>query len=161
MRVNKYMGVRVKLADIADALDVQNNDIVHYLDRQTGEIEMVTSEELTAAERGAAIEEYPEWQRAQIKLAAAIFEDETGRYVELPTQFDLDEYAIMEKFSRSHPDPEISDELCYAIRGRGAFQRFKTKMHQYNIAEAWHKHRDNAIEEIARAWCEENEISCI
>lgn len=106
------MSMPVKLTEIVGALNIQNDDVAHYLDRQTGEIEMVTSEELRAVERGAAIEEFPEWQQGQIKLAEAILDDAAGQYIKLPTQFDVHEYKIMENFSRSYPDEQISDELC-------------------------------------------------
>ncbi len=99
------------------------------------------------------------WQQELIKVAQAIVEDEAGQYLELPTQFEINEYAIMEKFSLSYPDSRLSDELYYAIKGRGAFRRFKDKVHQYGIAEDWYKYRDGIFEEIARAWCEENKIS--
>ncbi len=47
----------VKLIDIIDALNAQNDDILHYLDRKTGEIVMITREELGAVEDRATAEE--------------------------------------------------------------------------------------------------------
>jgi len=152
------MSVAVKLSEIVDALNVQNDEILHYLDRKSGEIVMVSREELGAVEDGASAEEYPDWQQKIIKVAQAIVDDEVGQYVELPTQFEVNEYAIMEKFCLTLSDPRISDELYYEIKGRGAFRRFKDKIHQYGLAEEWYKYRDAEFEEIARSWCKENKI---
>ena len=62
----------------------------------------------------------------------------------------------MERFCASVEDADIRDELCDAIRGRGAFRRFKDRVHAYGIAEAWYRYRDEALREIAVAWCEEH-----
>ena len=144
--VTRAMSVPVKLKDIVDALDIQNDEILHYLDKNTGEIVMITREELGAVEEGATAEEYLDWQQEMFKVAQAIVEDEAGQYLELPTQFDVNEYAIMEKFCLSLSDAEISNEMYYAIKGSGAFRRFKDKIHQYGIAEDWYKYRDGVTE---------------
>lgn len=79
-------------------------------------------------------------------------------YLPLPTKFDIHEYSIMERFCRSREDDEMRDDLCDAIRGRGAFRRFKDSIHEHGIADDWYKYRDEALREIAIEWCEENGI---
>jgi hypothetical protein len=64
----------------------------------------------------------------------------------------------MERFCYSVEDEAIRDDLCHAIRGRGAFRYFKEKIHDYGIAENWYRYRDEALREIAIAWCAENGI---
>ena len=72
----------------------------------------------------------------------------------MPDQFELHEYQIMEQFCFSVEDVDIRDELCGAIRGRGAYRRFKDRVQVYGMAEAWYRYRDAALREIAIAWCE-------
>ena len=48
------------------------------------------------------------------------------------------------------------EEQPLEIRGRGAFRRFKDRMQAYGIAEAWYRYRDEALRELAIAWCEEH-----
>ena len=79
---------------------------------------------------------------------------ETEHYFPLPDQFELHEYQIMEQFCFSVEDVDIRDELCGAIRGRGAYRRFKDRVQVYGMAEAWYRYRDAALREIAVAWCE-------
>ena len=71
---------------------------------------------------------------------------------------DIHEYRIMERFCSSIEDDDMRDDLCQAIRGRGAFRYFKDRIHAYGIAEEWYRYRDEALREIAVAWCEEHGI---
>ncbi|WP_276662556.1 UPF0158 family protein [Syntrophomonas wolfei] len=53
------------------------------------------------------------------------------------------------------------NELLYAIRGRGAFRRFKDKVQRLGIQQQWDKFREEAFKEIAIDWCEYNNIPYI
>ena len=65
----------------------------------------------------------------------------------------------MERFCLSIEDDDMCDDLCNAIRGRGAFRRFKDGIHEYGIADDWYKYRDDTVREIAIDWCEAHGIS--
>ena len=65
---------------------------------------------------------------------------------------------IMERFCLSVDDEDMRDDLCDAIRGRGAFRRFKDRMQLYGLADDWYRYQDEALREIAIAWCEEHGI---
>ena len=91
-----------------------------------------------------------------IRIAGEIIE--TDHYLPLPDRFEINEYRIMERFCDSVNDDDIRDDLCNAIRGRGAFRRFKDRVHAYGMAEVWYRYRDAALREIALAWCEEHRI---
>ena len=79
-------------------------------------------------------------------------------YIPLPDQFDIHEYAIMKRFCLDLEDREKGMELYYAIKGRGAFRRFKDKIHELGLADEWYKCRDEAITEVAKSWCIENNL---
>jgi Uncharacterised protein family (UPF0158) len=64
----------------------------------------------------------------------------------------------MERFGLSVDDDDMCNDLCNAIRGRGAFRRFKDRVQAYGIEEAWYQYRDDALREIVIAWCEEHGI---
>ena len=151
------MALRVKLDDIITGLECQSDESHSYMDKRTDKVILISDEELCAAENDEPIEDFPDWQQDQIKIAKEILA-ETGDYIELPSQFDIHEYSIMERFCLSIDDPEISDTLYSLIKGSGAFQRFKNAIHKFDIVEDWHKYRDNALREIAIEWCGENGI---
>jgi hypothetical protein len=147
------MAIRVKLNDIIEGLDFQSDEGHSFLDKKTGEVVSISDEEMQAAEDDEPIEDFPDWQQDLVRIAKEIV-DETGDYIDLPTKFDIDEYSIMEKFCLSLDDSEMSDDLYSAIKGSGAFRRFKDAIHEYDIADDWYKYRDNALKEIAIEWCQ-------
>src|SRR2546429_8607501 len=144
------MKVQVKLKDIIEGMDFQSDEQSSFLNLTTGEVVAITDEELRAAEHGAPLEDFPAWQHDAIRIAGEIIE--TEHYLPLPDRFEINEYHIMERFCLSVDDDDLRDDLCDAIRGRGAFRRFKDRVHAYGMAEEWYRYRDNALREMA--WCE-------
>jgi hypothetical protein len=151
------MAVQVKLKDIIEGLEFLTDEGSSYLNTTTGEVVYVTTEELRAAEEDAPLEDFPAWQHEAIRIAGEILE--TDHYLLLPDRFEMNEYRIMERFCLSVDDEDIRDDLCNAIRGRGAFRYFKDRIHAYGIAEELYRYRDAALQEIAVAWCEAHGIS--
>jgi len=150
------MTVQVKLQDILEGMDFQSDEQSAFLNLTTGEVVSITDEELRAAENDEPLEDFPEWQHAAIRIAGEIVA--TDHYLPLPDRFEINAYRMMERFCLSVDDDDLRDELCDAIRGRGAFRRFKDKVQAYGIAEAWYRYRDAALREIAKAWCEAHGI---
>ncbi len=60
----------------------------------------------------------------------------------LPTKFDIDEYSMLEEFIETVEDPRIYNQLQIAIRGKGAFRRFKDTCINFNIEKSWYSFRD-------------------
>ena len=99
----------------------------------------------------------PEWEKEIIPIIKDISKNPED-YIQLPEQFDINEYSIMEKFCLSLNDEELRDIMYSSIKGSGAFQRFKNNIHHHGIADDWYKYKDEAIREIAIEWCKENNI---
>ena len=150
------MTVQVKLQDIIDGMDFQSDEQSSFLNLTNGEVVSITDEELRAAENDEPLEDFPEWQHAAIRIAGEIVA--TDHYLPLPDRFEINAYRMMERFCLSVDDDDLRDDLCDAIRGRGAFRRFKDRVQAYGIAEAWYRYRDAALREIAVAWCETHGI---
>ena len=148
----------VDLSDVIAAADHANDEMTFFYDRATGEIVMVMAEDFSTVEDGRDPDEFPDWQREQIELAGKILSDDSGRFLELPTQFEVDEYRLMEDFARSHPDTNVSTQLTSVIRGRGAFRRFKETIHRLGVANEWYERQSKHLARIAREWCEDHKI---
>jgi len=149
--------MRVKLNEVVEALESATEAHGYYLDKRTGEIVLLTSEDLQAAAADDLISEYPDWQRQSILRAREVLHD-SEQFIELPNQFDVHEYKIMEAFCRAFDDREIGDELRRLIKGGRAFRRFKNAIHEMGIDQAWYEFKRSALEKIAIEWLEENEI---
>jgi len=146
----------VDLDEIIHGMESQSYEMRSFLNMKTGEIVLITDEEFSAAEDDEPLERFPDWQRESIMIAREVLEEDY--YISLPSQFDIHEYSIMERFCLSIDDDDLQDIMCSSIKGSGAFRRFKDNIHRYHIAEDWYKYRDEAIKRIAIEWCEDNGI---
>ena len=153
------MSGSVLLSKIVEALDIQSDENSSYLDKNTMEVVILTHDDFRAAEDGESLDRYAQWERENIQMAKKILNDDHNTYVALPTKFDVNEYRIMERFCFSVEDEEISDTLCNAIRGRGAFRVFKDCIYRFGIADNWYKYRNEALKRMAIDWCETNDIA--
>ena len=151
------MAIRVKLDDIIEGLEFQSDESSWFLNKKTGEVVLINDYEMQAAEDDELIEDMPDWEQDQVRIAREILA-ETGQYISLPSKFDIDDYSIMERFCMSLDNQKIGDALYDLIGGSGAFRRFKDAIYRYGIEDEWHTYHNNAIKEIATEWCRENNI---
>lgn len=151
------MPLPVKLNDVIAALEAAGDEHTHYLDKDNGEIVMITNEEMEAAEDDEPISDYPDWQRESILKAREVFSSDE-RFVALPDQFEIHEYKIMEDFCSKYEDPRVGEELHRLIKGSGAFRRFKDAIYSKGIEQAWYQFRRLEFEKIAIDWLEEEGI---
>jgi hypothetical protein len=155
------MNKPVKLSDIIEGMEFASEETQCYLDRTTGNVVMVTSDALEALEDGEDEEEWsdlPEWQQEEYATARLIAEDGGKRFVALPDEWRIDEYDMMERYCRRVENDAAADELWRAIKGSGAFRRFKDTVHRLGLAEQWYRFKDEQYAELARTWCEENGV---
>ncbi len=63
----------------------------------------------------------------------------------------------MEDFAESRSG-SVRDELLRALRGAGAFRRFKDEIERLQARDEWFSYRRLAFTGIARDWLEANEL---
>jgi hypothetical protein len=141
---------KVDLAEILEALAFHSDESTALIDRLTGDV-VFTSDEYESL---IGDDDIPHWMREPIEKAKLV-RDNPDRFVELPTQYEIDEYSIMKSFCESRENPEHVELLSSAIRGRGAFRRFKDSVHSIGMADEWHRYREEALLDIAFDWCRE------
>jgi len=149
------MTVVVSLRDLVDELQTLSDECRAYLNKTTGEVISITNDDFAIVEENDG-----DWSEYD-KLEKEFFEKvekvlSSDDYLELPSQYDIHEYEIMERFCLSIPDEKISDVFLDMIRGSGAFRRFKDLIYRYNIEKDWFKFKDEAYKEIAISWLEHN-----
>ena len=85
------------LDDLIDALEMQSDSLFSFLDRETGEVFLISEESLSLTEaEPERIGMLPDWQKQEAELAVRI--QTTDRYLELPNRFDVNEWNIMNEF---------------------------------------------------------------
>jgi Uncharacterised protein family (UPF0158) len=152
------MPITVRLNDIVEALAMQFDESSSFLDLDTGHVETVSHDLLGEAEESGADDEpdLPAWQEQEWEIARRIVC--TDRFRELPTKFEVHEWAIMQDFSYSVESDTTREELLHAIHGAGAFRNFKDTVRRHRIESTWLAFRAEALRRIALNWCEENAL---
>ncbi len=154
------MATEVKLDVIIEALEMADDSISSYLDVETGEVHSITEEEFDFAEDPkTAVEELPDWQLEAVQLARSIQQQEGKRYLALPSKFDVHEWAIMDRFSKTLRDAQIRNDFHGSIRGAGVFRLFKHLLTEYNLWDAWNLFKQAELQQMAIQWCKENSIT--
>ncbi len=148
--------LKVKIKKIVDELEMTFDEHSSYFNISDGEVYTVSDEVMSAAEEGDPLEDFPDWQQENIKTAQSIISEDN--YIELPSKFDVHEYAIMEEFCYTIKDSKISDALQIALQGKGAFRRFEDACHRFNFIEQWYSYKSEALKEIAISWCNDNNL---
>jgi hypothetical protein len=152
----KEVKIKFKIVKIADELQMQFDESSAYLNTVDGEVYIISDQELSAAEECDPIDDFPDWQQQNIRIAQEIIS--ADNYIKLPSKYDVHEYAIMEEFCNSAVDSKISDAMQIAIQGKGAFGRFKDACHRFGIIDQWYSFKTEALKEIAIAWCKDNNL---
>ncbi len=150
------MAKQVTLAELIDALDMQNDQISAYLDRDTGTVGMI-GEDIVSLSRQNESDQWADWERELIEVLRRI-EEGSQRYVQLPTQRDVHEWDIMRRFCETVEDARSRDYLERALDGRGAYRRFKDALDRDGLLQRWFDFKRNALRELAVEWCEDNDV---
>jgi hypothetical protein len=142
---------KVNLSDIIDGVECQSDENFSYIDKRTNTVCLISQEAISVAEDGE--DDYPEWMDEMVQLAKSYLEDDTN-FIALPSQYDVDEYSMMENFTFSLNDERHKENLSIALQGKGAFRRFKDTVIYLGIADNWYQYRDKQYKEFVLEWCE-------
>ena len=134
----------VKLKQIAEAIEDCNDESQAFVNAKTGELEWILEYAMGQSEIDEIIEKIEEGEDA----------DDWHR---LPTSFEVNAYGMMEDFAESVEDRKGA-VLASALRGRGAFRRFKDAVYELNLEDSWFKYKDLCYLKAAARWCEDHEI---
>jgi hypothetical protein len=154
MSGTKSAGVgKIDIKEAVQCVQMGSGEIFElFYDRQTGNIlEVPTEEGLAYIDEKIPPEEQALWDQ--------VAEDEHGkRFIKLPTEFEINEWDIMRRFADSLNDAKQASLLSDAMRGGGAFGRFKNSVTRLGLEQLWETYRDNAVKEIMLDWCDEHGI---
>jgi len=142
----------VSLNAIVEAFETQDSESVSYINVKNGDVEIVFEDFLTTSDEVDA--EMPEWQKEEINRSHDIVSGTD--WIELPSQFEINEYQIMRAFADNRNDSNEGQKLHAALSGSKAFRRFKDTAFNIGVIDAWYKYKEEALADIARVWCKDN-----
>ncbi|PWN05445.1 UPF0158 family protein [Rhodohalobacter mucosus] len=144
------MALPVYIFDVVDEIDQQSELVTGFINRKTGELTILTTDDYYALkhlDEGGALDELPAWQQEIIPKLQEV--SESDDFIQLPSPYEIDEYRIMQRFIWSLEDDKIRQELENLIQGSGAFRRFRDAIDRYDVRNDWWNYKKNAIKRIA------------
>ncbi len=159
------MHLKVNLLDLENGFESPDDWHVCF-DRETGEVHTIDDDAMRNAEEqdldDTALFSPPDWMAEQLALAREVLHDaESRRFIQLPTKWDFHEYRHMEAFIESLPDSDTRYRLRRAIKGRGAFRRFKDAAIRLEVIDEWYAFRQEAIRALLCRWAEEHDLEIV
>lgn len=151
--------LKIGIEDIALAMETSNEfeGSIWYLDTDTGEVIHIDSSvmEDIEDEDDEAIDDYPEWMKEMAEVANVVLADNRGRFKEIPKIASYESYEIMERFILDIKDERIRNRLFGAIKGKGAFRRFKNTISEWpELEKQWFAYRDETMRKEVINWLE-------
>ncbi|MHB1948932.1 MAG: UPF0158 family protein [Gammaproteobacteria bacterium] len=150
--------IKAKFSEILDAIEFHSDLSESVINIKTGEVHTINEEAIGAIEEGDDENEHSDWMREEIKIAKHYLENPDD-YLTLPSQRDADDYQMMEDFAEGLEDEMAANQLLIALRGKGAFRRFKDSVILLGIDKDWYKFRDERYKQFVLQWCEDNGIT--
>ena len=138
----------VKLELVVEAIEMADDNSTAYYD----------------LEKNALIwymEDFGYQQEEDDEVIEEMIEEGWGtRFFRIPGKFDINEYHFMQDFIYDEiPAGGVRDQFESAIRGRGAFRRFRNLAERLGIINEWYEYKEKAQKQLAIEWCEENGFS--
>lgn len=150
----KKRRLSIDLNELQFAYESHSYEMTHYLDKETGDILLVSEdarslleeayanlndEEITTDKLKDELEcmDVQDWMQEMVLIADRVEEGFGTQIVEIPQSSSHEGYRDMEDFIETVEDPALAKLLTVAIDGRGAFRRFKDVLYDY--PEEWER----------------------
>ncbi len=163
--------LKVDMVELSAAFELQFADAIAYLDLETGEVIYVSGDDrwplrelydeirdvegdhiMALQTRLQQRADILEWQHLGILNAARVEADSGSRFITIEPE-PYAGYNDMESFIFTVEDDQLSNELDYAIHGRGAFRRFKDLLARHpQVQQAWYDFKDERNEQRMLDW---------
>jgi hypothetical protein len=149
------IGLPVSLDEVAQDLEMQMEESSAFINSLTGEVVIVSHEELAMAEEDEDLDlsDLPAWQAEMMPKVIEIVTEENWK--RLPSKSDIHEWDIMRRFGNAVDDDDLGERIDRAIHGRGAFRMFRDAIERAGQREDWFAFRQQALRKIAQEALEE------
>ena len=151
----RRLSLPVSLREVIHSLELSRDSMHCFLDKAGGELVFVSnavslSLEPSAGEAGAP---------AEMPVDSA--ELETDKHaVELTESLRTGMRQVMASFCATLKNRAARDGLLERLHGHGDISSFEDGLYRYKVANEWFRFREDAINEFAVRWLDENGIPC-
>lgn len=148
------MPLPVSLKSVADEMDACPSEWALFINRKTGELVSIPNEPDWSEDEPTR--DWEQEQQADIERVQG-----SDDFIALPDKYEIHEYAIMERFASSVADEKTRKALLVALRGRGAFRRFKDMVAELGVRESWFDYKARALSRITADFLEAEGIAYV
>jgi hypothetical protein len=152
------------------AEDAEREAFDYFLDRQTGEIIILSAEIIALAQEILSqsyeddiadyedvepdeVPDIPEWMEDEIELALHVFLQEHDRFERIPERKPADTYAAMKIFAETLENRQLGELLYQALDGQGTFRKFKNLLAPYpKERKLWHSFNARTVKNELVEW---------
>jgi hypothetical protein len=135
--------LRIDLSALEDAFENASWEAEYYLDRETGDIILISSMITTSSGITQQIQNVTD----------------KDRYLRVPHALPRDGFRDMERFTETVKDTVLHQLLNTAINGKGAFRRFKDVLHDYpQERERWFRFQADRVQQRVLEWLDSEDI---
>jgi hypothetical protein len=135
--------LKIDLAELVFAFENASWEAEYYLNRETGEIILIGSMITDSEGITAQIEDVTD----------------NNRYLRVPHVEPRDGYRDMERFIETVKDKNLNQLLSLAIKGKGAFRRFKDVLHDYpQERDRWFRFQADRTQQRVLEWLDSEDI---
>ena len=158
--------LKINLLDLEGAFESNSPEMHYFLNRETGEVLMVTDDfgqELERLWENAGPRdkledllrksERPDWEKQALAEAQRVQEDYGTRVVSVPESDAHTDLRDIEAFITTVAEPRLREELQRATRGRGAFRRFREVLaDNFRERERWFEFKRERLRKHMTDW---------
>jgi hypothetical protein len=107
-------------------------------------------------------EDIQDWRKDVLLEADRVDREFGSRYISVEQDDPYQDYNDMDRFIATLDDERLQDRLWDAIRGRGAFRRFKDLIARHpDVQEQWYEYQDARARERLLRWLDDHDIEPI
>jgi hypothetical protein len=164
--------LNVNFDEIQKAMeDISRDSFDYYLDKETGEIIMLSEEVLNEAKARLyddeldeidedieyieydVVPDIPDWMLDEIDLAIEVLLDESGRYIRIPERNSDKAFQTMVMYVGKVNDMALKEKLSHALNGRGSFRKFKDILLNFpKERKRWHGFNAKVMKKEIAEW---------
>ena len=146
---------KIKLSDLIEAIEFHSDEHHSFIDLKNNQMCFFSDSALSCAEDND--DNYPDWQEEEIQAAKRYLDDDS-HFLALPSQYDVNEYGMMEDFAYTLDNEHQKESLLIALQGKGAFRRFKDMAIHLGLEKEWYHFRDEQYKRFVLDWCKSENI---
>ncbi len=143
--------MKVKFDDLMHAIEFHSDMGESFIYLKTGEVCFISDEVVHTIENDG---DHPIWMSESEINTVKQYLENSDDFMGLPSQYDINEYQMMEDFALVLADEKAQGQLLIALRGKGAFRRFKDSVIFLGIEKDWYQFRENKYKQFITEWCE-------